>query len=440
MELILYLIIGLLLGSTITWFYAKSKLSTPKGIPQDEVETKYILRTLYDELKDEHRQKLQDLEQCQILRSKTEQDNVNLKEKLQSEIKQLDELHQRMKIEFKNLANDILDEKSEKFTKLNQEKVGEILNPLKDKITEFENKSNERFEKDLRDRVSLKEELRQLNELNKQLTDDAKKLAKALKGDSKTQGDWGEKILESILDKAGLVQNLHYEVQSSHRDDQGKIQRPDYIIKLPDDKYLIIDSKVSITAYIDYINAEDSIEKEKYLKSHIASIKQHIKSLSDKSYQNLNQINTPDFVLMFVPNEPALLAALNHDPNLYENALDKNIAIVSSSTLLATLRTISYIWKQENQKNNVKLIAEESGKLYDKCVAFVDDLIKVGDKINEANVSYKDAMNKLTDSPKPGTTIIGRLEKIKKLGANSSKSLHQGVINKLSDLDDIFDE
>jgi len=274
-----------------------------------------------------------------------------------------------------------------------------------------------------------------LKVLNLQLSGDAQNLASALKGDSKTQGDWGEFQLELLLEKAGLLKGTHYYTQPSFKDENGSDKRPDFIIQLPEGKHLIVDSKVSLTAYEKYFNAEDASKKSKFLKEHVDSIRGHIKDLSGKNYQHLYQINSPDYLLLFVPIEPAFAAALLHDSKLFLYALDNNIVIVTTSTLLATMRTVSYIWRQERQKKNVLEIARQSGLLYDKFVGFVEDLQDMGQRLDQAQASYHGAMNKLSDSKKYGDTLIGRAEKIKELGAKATKSLPEEFLEEEEDSD-----
>jgi len=270
------------------------------------------------------------------------------------------------------------------------------------------------------------------------MSEDAQKLTLALKGDSKTQGDWGEMQLERLLEKSGLQKGVHFIAQQSFRTENGNILRPDYLIKLPEGKNFIIDSKVSLVAYEKHFNSEDNDEKNTFLKQHINSIHQHIQDLSSKNYPSLYGINSPDFVFLFFALEPALTLALQNDPDLFDKALAKNIVLVSTSTLLASMRTVSFIWKQENQKKNVLDIAKESGMLYDKFVLFTEDLIKIGERIKATKADYDAAMNKLTTSTKKGDTIIGRMENIKKLGANTSKSLDQRLIDKTVKNDELL--
>ncbi|MEO1623830.1 MAG: DNA recombination protein RmuC, partial [Bacteroidota bacterium] len=271
-------------------------------------------------------------------------------------------------------------------------------------------------------------EIEQLRHLNLQLSQDANNLVSALKGESKTQGDWGEIQLETLLEKAGLHKGIHYQTQLSFRDSNGRQKRPDCIINLPEGKHLVIDSKVSLVAYERYYNCEDEQERLQHLKAHTESLRQHIKDLSSKNYQQLYQIHSPDYLLLFVPIEPAFSLALATDHRLFLDALDKNIVVVTTSTLLATMRTVSFIWKQEKQKKSVLEIARQSGMLYDKFVKFVEDLQAIGQKLDSARLSYDAAMHKLREGRRHGDTLIGRAQKIKELGAKASRSLPNELI------------
>jgi len=404
---VLYLIIGLLIGSVATWFIAKFKFKSESqgNTPQD-----------FDKI----------IELNRSLGAKsTEVDNLT--SKLQDQKKEIEELHENLKTQFENLANKILEEKSQKFTTQNKENIKQILEPLGVKIKEFEKKVEDKYIKEAEGRSALAQQIRTFADLNKQMSEDANNLTKALKGDSKAQGNWGELRLELLLEKAGLIKNIHYKTQESFRDDDKNLKKPDFIIKLPDNHHIVVDSKVSLVAYESYFNVEDEAEKERSLKEHINSIKNHIRDLSSKNYQNLYEINTPDYVLMFIPIEPAFIIAVQADEQLYLEALDKNVVLVTTSTLLATMSTISSIWKQEDQKKHVLEIARQSGALYDKFVGFAEDLIDVGRRMNSAKTSYDAAMNKLSEG---SGNLVRRAETIKKLGAKASKSLPQGLLDR----------
>ena len=339
--------------------------------------------------------------------------------------KKLEDQEEKLRIQFENLANKILDKKSDKFTEQNKKNLDLLLNPLHKKIESFEKKVETSQKESVGMHAALKQQLQGLKDLNQQMSKEAINLTKALKGDSKSQGDWGEIQLEIILEKAGLSNGIHFTSQGGYRDENENLKKPDFIINLPDNKHLIVDSKVSLTAYEGYFSSENKEDKDNHLKKHIASIRKHIKELSEKQYTELYGINTPDYVLMFVPIEAALLIAFNENNKLYLEAFDKNVVLVSTSTLLATLSTVSSIWKQEDQKRNVIEIARQAGALYDKFVGLVEDLTGVGKKLESAKNEYSSAMNKLVDGR---GNLIASVEKIKKLGAKAKKSIPEQIL------------
>ncbi len=432
-----FLLIGLLIGAISAWFLAKFKYTSDRNrYTEEEVKSKFVLKEIYDVLqvqadvlKAEVYEKEKEFREVNSLLSAKDQEGQFLKDKLNAQKLELDQMQEKFKVEFENIANRLLEEKSEKFTRQNHQQLEGILNPLKEKIKEFESGIHQKFREESHDRISLKKEIEQLRHLNTQLSQDANNLVNALKGESKTQGDWGEIQLEMILEKAGLIKGIHYQTQSSFKDDDGRDKRPDCIINLPESKHLIIDSKVSLVDYERYHNEPEVKKKKKHLKAHISSIKAHIKDLSSKNYQHLYQINSPDYLLLFVPIEAAFSIALNEDKKIFMDALDKNIVIVTTSTLLATMRTVSYIWKQEKQKKSVIEIARQSGLLYDKFCNFVEDLKAIGNKLDAAQSSYHNAMNKLSNGKRHGDTLIGRAEKIKQLGAKTSKQLPKNLVD-----------
>jgi DNA recombination protein RmuC len=353
----------------------------------------------------------------------------NTEEKLSENKNELEKIQEKFTKEFENLANKILEEKSTKFTAQNKENIQTILNPLREKIEGFEKKVIESQKESFGMHKDLNAQLGHLKELNLQMSKEAINLTRALKGDSKAQGDWGETQLEILLEKANLSKGIHYSTQGGFRDDEGRVKKPDFIINLPDNRHLIVDSKVSLTAYENYFSAENESEKEVFLKKHLESLRNHFKDLSSKKYDTLYEINSPDYVLMFVPIEPALMIALNKVNNLYLEALDKNIVLVSTSTLLATLSTVSSMWRQENQKRNVLEISDQAGKLYDQFVNLTDDLIKVGNQLKTVQGSYDSSMKKLTGRG----NLIRKVEIIKELGAKTSKNLNKGLLDRAND-------
>ncbi len=443
---IIYLIIGLVIGFVIAFFFLKSK----KTVSVDEVnklndqinmlkieagklteriklfeEEKINLQT---DLKNEREKSEKLTSENSSLRS----DYTNLQTKLSEQKEEIENLQEKFTKEFENLANKIFEEKGYKITEQNKEKLAEILNPLREKIYEFEKKVEESNKESIKGHASLKEQLQMLKDMNQQITQEAKNLTTALKGQTKTQGNWGEFILESILEKSGLVKGREYFVQESLTSESGRRLQPDVIVNLPENKSIIIDSKVSLVGYEKFVSEDDESQKQLGLRDHINSIRSHIKNLSGKNYQNLYQLESLDFVLMFMPIEPAFAIAVQSDPSIFTDAFEQNIVIVSPSTLLATLRTISSIWRQENQNKNAIEIARQSGEMLDKFTAFVDDLISVGKSLVSAKDNYDKAMNKLTEGR---GNLISRSEKIKKLGAKSSKTLPSAIINR-ADIDD----
>ncbi len=350
---------------------------------------------------------------------------LNLQEKLATQKSEVDDLQKKFASEFENLANKIFEEKSTKFAKQNQDNLDVLLKPLGEKIVDFKKKVEEVYTDETKERSQLKGELGRLFELNQQMSVEAKNLTAALKGESKTQGNWGELILETILEKSGLIKDQEYSVQDSFQTNEGGRSQPDVIINLPENRHMVVDSKVTLTAYERYYSVDTPPEKERFLKEHVLSIKNHIKNLSGKNYQSLYQINTPDFVLMFMPIEPAFGLAVQFDNTLFIDAFEKNIVIVSPSTLLATLRIISNIWRQERQNKNAIDIARQVSDLYDKFVGFVDDLQKIGTRLTQTQETYHDAMGKL----KTGKgSILNRVESVKKLGIKTTKSIPSSLL------------
>ena len=365
------------------------------------------------------------------------QNAIRLEAELDSERKQglgriesLNEAKEALTNQFKNLANEILEDKSKRFTEQNAASLDALLKPLQTKLTEFKEQVNTSYGNEARERFALKSEIERLASLNLRMSDETRSLTQALKGDSKVQGNWGELVLESILESSGLRKGEEYLVQDSHTQTDGSRLQPDVVIKLPEGKSLVVDSKVSITAYARHAETTDPIVAEQELAAHIQSLRQHIQGLSGKNYSSLYGVGSVDFVLMFVPIEPAFLLALKTAPNLYQEALAKNIVLVCPSTLMATLRTVAHLWRQDHQNRNALEIAKQCGSLYDKFVGFVDDLEKLGQRLDQAQTSYHDAFNKL----KTGKgNLIRSAEKVRELGVKPSKNLPTPLIESSTD-------
>ena len=350
--------------------------------------------------------------------------NKNITEKLENQKNEIENLQKRLTIEFENIANKILKERSDDITLSNHKNLSEILNPLKERIQLFEKKVDETYDKELRDKISLREEVRKLSELNTRVSEEANNLTKALKGDVKKQGNWGEVILERVLERSGLTKGQEYEREVVVEGADLSVQRPDVIIHLPDNKHIVIDSKVSLVAYERLMSADTEEQRIAFLKDHISSLRNHVRLLGDKNYQNAQNINTPDFVLMFLPIEASFSVAVQGDSEIFAYAWERKIVIVSPTTLLATLRTISSIWKQENQTKNAQEIARLSGTLYDKFIGFAEDMARIKVNIDRTSGAYDDALRKMKDG---SGNIIKTAEKIKELGAKTgNKSLPPG--------------
>lgn len=349
----------------------------------------------------------------------------HLGEKLTSQKEEVETLQQKFSATFRNLANEILEEKSAKFTEQNKTNIHDLLFPLGEKIKDFEKKVEETYDNELREKVSLKTEIKGLFELNKQLSEEANNLVRALKGDSKQQGNWGEMILEKILEQSGLAKDREYTLQHATQNTEGRSIQPDAIIFLPGNKHLIIDSKVSLIAYEQAVNALSSEERARFLKEHLQSVKNHVRLLSDKKYHTAEGTHAPDFVFLFLWSESAFSAALQLDAEIFHYAWARNIAIVSPTTIWANLKTISHLWRTEQQNRNAEEIARQGADLYDKFVGFVDDLQTIGKKMEEAKKSHDDAMNKLRTG---SGNLVRRVEKMKQLGLKPSKSFPQQII------------
>ena len=351
--------------------------------------------------------------------------NDELNKKLESQIAEQEKNAKQMQERFENLANKILDQKSAKFTESNKENIKSLLEPLDKDIRNFRKKVEDIHEKDLSQQASLKEFLGNLQQAQAQLSEDARNLTTALKGDSKKQGDWGEFILERTLEASGLIKGLEFSMQESF-----DRQRPDAIIRLPEDRAIVVDAKVSLTAYERSIGTDDEDLKKQALKEHLQSLKKHVDELSDKDYSAIEEINTPDFVLLFIPIEPAFGAALTLDPDLYQYAFDRKIVLVTSSTLMATIKTVANLWKLEKQNKHAHDIARRAGLLYDKFVGFLTSIEDVGKALGKASEAHDKAVSQLSTGP---GNLVGQVEKLKAMGIRTKKELPGTFARELED-------
>lgn len=430
--IIISAIVGAYLGMLFTKLKSKSEQSTLEERQSQLSITINDLKQNISKIESEREEIRREKEFLNAELSRKNTEYENLQEQNLKRDEELAKQQEQLRKDFELMASKILDEKSEKFTIQNKENIKNILNPLEEKIKTFEKKVEDSQKESISMHSALKEQLLGLKDLNQQMAKEATNLTKALKGDSKTQGNWGELVLERVLEKSGLEKDREYFVQQNFQREDGSRVMPDVVLHLPDNKKMIIDSKVSLTDYERLVNAEDD-ERALYLKAHVNSIKKHVDQLSAKNYQDLYDIESPDFVLMFIPIEPAFAVAINEDNTLYNKAFEQNIVIVTPSTLLATLRTIDTMWNNEKQQQNAIEIAKQAGALYDKFEGLVSDLTGVGKKIDAAKSDYSAAMNKLVEGK---GNLISRVEKIKKMGAKAKKALPESIIKRASE-DDI---
>ena len=422
----LALALGLTIGALMTWLILRERVSAK--------ETR--LTAALDDIEGKN-QSISDLRlERDALTQRLTAAEVRLSEQQKAWQEKL-EFKAVLETEFKVLAADILEDKSKRFTQLNQSNLDSLLRPLGDQIEDFKKKVEDIETNRTRDQSSLRSELQLLRTLNQNISEEANNLTNALKGQSKTLGNWGEFILEDILQKAGLVKDREYLIRETFIAEDGKRAQPDVVINLPDDRHMIIDSKANLTAYNRYCSSEEKLECEQELKKHIAAIRVHVKELDLRKYQDHHKLNSLDFVLMFIPLEPAFILAVRNDPNLFDDAFAKRIVVVCPSTLLATMRTVGNIWRQEYQKRNVLEIANQSGALYDKFVGFYEDLKTIGDRLAQAQASYEAATSKLVTGK---GNLIRRAEHILELGAKASKRLPQNVIAAAMNVEDKADD
>lgn len=415
-EYVLYAgITGLTLGLGIMWVISRHRLNTVSQLLEERIiELKARLQQ-HDEA--DYRARIAELQTL------LESERQSMREK----IALLEQAEKNMTASFENLANRIIEEKSKKFTEQNKLNIGEVLNPLREQLGDFRKKIEDVYDKESKDRLSLHHEITSLKSLNEQMSKDAINLTKALKGDSKKRGTWGEVILERVLEVSGLKNGREYETQGSFRDEAGKLFYPDVVVHLPDKKDVVIDSKVSLNAYERYCSTEDENERKQALNEHIASIRNHVTGLQGKNYSELVKVNSLDMVLMFVPIEPALMLALEHDENLYQDAFRKSIFLVSPSTLTMNLHIIHNMWRYEYQNRNAQQIAKSAADMYEKFVGFVEALEDIGDKLDKAQSAYRTAHNRLSEGK---GNLIKRAEDMRKLGLETGKRLPEELVNK----------
>ena len=435
--ILIALTIGFYIGKLLSKTQSNAEKSNLDGQLTSQTNQLSELKISFQDLQIEKQKVQTEKEEFAILLAKKENDFDNLLERNKEQKQEVNELQEKFSKEFENLANKILEEKTQKFTEQNKENLKNILSPLQDKILHFEKKVEDTHKESIDYHAALRQQILSLSEMNAQMSKETINLTKALKGDSKMQGNWGELVLERVLEKSGLEKGREYEVQQAFTSEEGSRILPDVIINLPDGKKMVVDSKVSLTAYEKYVNEEDDVQQNIYLKEHVNSVKRHVEQLSDKRYQDIYQMESPDFVLLFIPIEPAFALALQEDLNLYNKAFEKNIVIVTPSTLLATLRTIDSMWTNQKQQENAIEIARQAGALYDKFEGFVSDLIKIGKKMDEAKVEYSSAMNKLTEGK---GNLVTSAEKLKKMGAKAKKALPEAILKRAENDDDFLIE
>ncbi len=433
---VIFLITGIILGFFIgkksvkipdmDFYVEKSQLEVLKekntGLTQQIASKDKEIETLEQEVKNKENKIIDLSAQNSALNANVQ----NLNRQLSEQKKEIEQLQDKLKTEFENIAQKILKQNAKELKETGTESLKNILEPVSQKFEEFERKITETHQQNIRERAGLMKELEKIQQLNKQLAEDAENLTKALKHDTKQQGNWGEFILERILESSGLEKGEEYLLQYSDKNIHGNTIRPDVIIKLPENKHLIIDSKVSLTAFQEYISAADENEKQSALKRHVDSVRTHIKLLSEKDYTTAGQLNAPDFVLLFTPSEAAFSVALNADPSIYNYAWERKIVIVSPTTLLATLRTVASIWRNEKQIKNAAEIGRVAGSLYDKVVGFLSDMEAIRKNIENALTFHNKAMNKLAEGK---GNIIRTSEKLKELGAKTGKQIDKKYLD-----------
>ena len=465
---ILYIILAFIFGAVLAYFILKSSSVSRKSyeeLQQNFTQKEADLNRIIAEISAENKAQIQKISEQQELNFKQNTDieklqndknqliglksqlaaqNESLQQLLDSQKEEIVKIQEEAKLQFENLANKILEEKTTKFTEQNQKNLKTILEPFQEKISELKNRVNEAYEKENKERFSLAEKVKELAELNQQISEDAKKLTRALKGEAKTQGNWGEMILESILEKSGLVKGREYFLEHQLTDENnkalysefsGKKMRPDAVVKYPDERNVIIDSKVSLTAFTELVDETDAEVYAIKLNQHLSSIKNHINQLSQKAYDDYGK--SLDFVMMFIPSEPAYIAAMQADQNLWNFAYERRILLLNPSNLITSLKLIADLWKREYQSRNAMEIAERGAKLYDKFVGFVENLEKIGKNIDNAKNSYTDAYKQLSTG---NDNLIIQTQKLRTLGIKNKKQLPNSLTEEMGNQIDFSEE
>jgi DNA recombination protein RmuC len=434
MNLVLYVLSGLVAGILAGYFLFRSLRSNALNLHREKIEA---LGLQLADLKSEEAKSREEILRLTRENSFQKAENQSLEKRLQEQKEEILRMNEKLNLEFKNLANEILEEKTKKFTVQNKENLDLILKPLSERIKEFEKKVDETYDKEAQQRFSLKEEVKKLADLNQKVSEEAGNLTRALKGETKTQGNWGEMILESILEKSGLVKEREYRIQPALRDEEGNLARPDIVVEYPAERFVIIDSKVSLVHYERYVSSEDPDEKEKLIAEHLQSVKNHILNLSRKNYQDLYDVKSLDFVMLFMPVEPAYLLAIQQDHELWNYAYEKRILLMSPTNLIAALKMISSLWRQEQQNRNAKEIAKRSSDLLEKFYGLLSDLEDLGNKLNSTRKTYDEAIKKISTGK---GNLIKRAEDIRKLGASPGKSIPAGFLERLKEEDETEEE
>lgn len=430
---VLYIVLAAAGGLLIGWLWMRSRVASLKGKLREEAvalekqaailqEKLSAMQSSNEELVRELNAERQNTSDLSIRFAKLEADDNNLRQKLIEQKQEVEDLQKKFKTEFENVANKILQENSKEFTFLNQKNISDILSPLKEKIEKFEKKVEDTYEKGIKDQTDLRAELKKLYDLNARISEEANNLTRALKSDTKKMGNWGELILDRILEQSGLTKGEEYFTQFTDKSEEGTVLRPDVVVMLPEKKHIIIDSKVSLIAYDQFVNSNDDGDREKFLRMHYDSVREHVKGLSEKNYSRAMTLDTPNFVLLFMPLESAFSLAMQYDHELFNYAWQRRIVIVSPTTLLATLMTVESIWKHEKQTQNALEIARQGNSLYDKFVNFIKDLERIGSQISSLQDTYQDAHKKLTSGK---GNLVRQAERLKELGVKTEKTLSE---------------